>query len=208
MISREAMMPETAELPATIAFLAYEEGAYPDYLLETLVRGLQVEGCRIAGVLQHDLARRDRSRCDMNLEDLASGTLIALSEDRGAAARGCRIDQSGLARAAALIAASIASGNVDLLVVNKFGKIESEGGGLRGVIAEAVTRGIPVVIGVPMRNLDAWAAFACAFAEPVEPSAGSLRRWVSSRLRDGAHPAAAGPQEGELSSEATRSSVC
>lgn len=174
-------MPRLDRSAKLIACLPYEEGAYPDLLLEAVVRHFQVQGLRISGVIQHDATRRDRSRCDMNLEDLATGTLIGLSEDRGAAARGCRIDQSGLMQAAALIQTALDAGGTDLLVINKFGKIESEGGGLRDVIADAVLRGIPVVIGVPMRNLDAWNAFAGPLAELLEPSWSELEDWISAR---------------------------
>lgn len=162
-----------------IAALPYAEGAYPDALLDRIVRDFQAAGYRIAGVLQHDFARRDRTRCDMNLEDLSSGELVALSEDRGPAARGCRIDQGGLVRAAALVEAALARGPVDLLVVNKFGKIESEGGGLRDVIAEAAACGIPVIVGVPLRNLDAWNAFAGAFATPFPVTGAGLGDWLA-----------------------------
>ena len=165
-----------------IACLPYEEGAYPDLLLEVVVRHFQAQGLRIAGVLQHDATRRDRSRCDMNLEDLATGTLIGLSEDRGAAARGCRIDQNGLMQAAGLIRNALESGGTDLLVVNKFGKIESEGGGLRDVLADAVLLGIPVVIGVPMRNLDAWNAFAGPLSERVASCRSAVEDWISARV--------------------------
>lgn len=165
-----------------IAGLPYAEGAYPDALLEALVRDFQAQGVRIAGVLQHDAARHDRSRCDMNLEDLATGTLMSLSEDRGAAARGCRIDADGLVRAAVLIQSALDQGDIDLLVINKFGKIESEGGGLRDVIAHAVTIGIPVIIGVPMRNLDAWNAFAGPLSEILTPDSAGARGWIETRL--------------------------
>lgn len=165
-----------------IACLPYAEGAYPDALLEALVRDCQAQGLRIAGVLQHDAARHDRSRCDMNLEDLATGTLISLSEDRGAAARGCRIDADGLVRAAFLIQSALDQGGIDLLVINKFGKIESEGGGLREVIAHAVSIGIPVVIGVPMRNLDAWNAFAGLLSDVLMLDRIVVREWIEERI--------------------------
>ena len=49
--------------------------------------------------------------------------------------------------------------NPDLLVLNKFGKVEAEGRGLLDLVAMAVDRGVPVVIGVPVRNLEALAQF-------------------------------------------------
>ncbi|HRE21233.1 MAG TPA: DUF2478 domain-containing protein [Rhabdaerophilum sp.] len=171
------MSDAPADLPL-IAALPYTEGTYPDALLDRLVRDFQSAGYRVAGVLQHDFARRDRTRCDMNLEDLASGELVALSEDRGEASRGCRIDQSGLARAAALVESSLRRETVDLLVVNKFGKIESEGGGLRDAIAEAAACGIPVIVGVPLRNLDAWNAFAGVFAISFPATGAGLGVWL------------------------------
>lgn len=177
---------ENAVPHALIAAIPYGEGAYPDFILEALVRELQSNGLRVAGVIQHDLTRRDRSRCDMSLEDLTTGTVIGLSEDRGSAAKGCRIDQSGLVQAAALVAQALACDEADLLVINKFGKIESEGGGLREVMAEAVLRGLPIVVGVPLRNLDAWDAFAGPLAEQVAPDLDVLRGWLAARLPRGA----------------------
>lgn len=167
---------------AMIAAIPYAEGAYPDHLLEGLARELQGAGHILAGVIQHDLTRRDRSRCDMALEDLTSGIIIGLSEDRGPAARGCRIDPDGLAKAAALIDRALQQASPVLLIVNKFGKIESEGGGLREAIAAAVCAGIPVVVGVPMRNLDAWEAFAGALADRLPANHEILVAWINARL--------------------------
>lgn len=171
------MSDAPSDLPL-IAALPYAEGAYPDAVLDRIVRDFQSAGYRIAGVLQHDFARRDRTRCDMNLEDLATGELVALSEDRGPASRGCRIDQNGLARAAALVEAALEKEPVDLLIINKFGKIESEGGGLRDAIATAASRGIPVIVGVPLRNLDAWNAFAGTFAISFPATGVGLGDWL------------------------------
>jgi hypothetical protein len=48
----------------------------------------------------------------------------------------------------------------EVLIVNKFGKREAEGKGLVPVIAEALERGLPVVIGVNGLNLAAFLVFA------------------------------------------------
>jgi nucleoside-triphosphatase THEP1 len=170
-----------------IASLPYAEGAYADIPLEAIVRHFRDRGLRIAGVIQHDLSRENRSRCDMALEDLTSGTIIGLSEDRGNAARGCRIDKSGMAEAAARVAAALEGGDIDLLVINKFGKIESEGGGLRDVIAHAVTRAIPVIVGVPLRNLDAWNSFSGGLDTPFSPESAPLIAWIEGRMRADLH---------------------
>jgi nucleoside-triphosphatase THEP1 len=166
-----------------IAAIPYAEGAYPDALLAEFAADLRARGHVLAGVIQHDLTRRDRTRCDMALEDLTSGAIIGLSEDRGPAARGCRIDPNGLAEAEGLIARALAETSPDLLIINKFGKIESEGGGLRMVIAHAVLAAIPVLIGVPQRNLDAWEAFAGPLSERVPADRARIEQWLTGHLR-------------------------
>lgn len=171
--------PEQADTATRrIAAIPYIEGAYPDRVLEVLVRELQASGVVVAGVIQHNTARRDRTRCDMSLEDIATGTIIGLSEDRGPQARGCRIDEGGLAAAAPLIDKALDTLDPALLVINKFGKIESEGRGLRHCIAKAICRDVPVLIGVPTRNLDAWNAFAGEFSVLTNEAAEDLRVWL------------------------------
>ncbi|MGK3946480.1 DUF2478 domain-containing protein, partial [Streptomyces caeruleatus] len=66
-----------------------------------------------------------------------------------------------------------------LLVLNKFGKIEAEGGGMCGVMAKALERGIPVVIGVPARNLEAWRNFADEFATELPGDIDQIERWLA-----------------------------
>lgn len=163
--------------PAPMLALVYGEGVLPDIRIETLAHHWRQQGLRLAGVVQHDIARPDRSRCDMQLELLETGERIALSEDRGAAARGCRMDHANLTHAALRVLRAVEGGEIDLLVINKFGKAESEGGGMREAIAVALEREIPVVIGVPMRNLDAWHAFADGFYLRVEGDVAVLDRW-------------------------------
>lgn len=106
---------------------------------------LRAQGLRLAGVKQINRQREGACRCDMILEDLSSGEVICISEDRGPEARGCRLDRGALAEATERVLRAIRRG-ADLVIVNKFGKAESEGGGMRGVIAQAVEEGIPVLV--------------------------------------------------------------
>ncbi len=127
-----------------------------------------------------------RHPCDIVLQDLSTGEVTAIAEDRGREARGCRLDVGLLTDLAEAVTASLRLEQPRLLVVNKFGKIEADGGGLRGAIAEAVSQGIPVLVGVPARNLDRWRIFAGPLA--VELPADSS---VIARVAPGAWPAVA-----------------
>lgn len=157
-----------------IAALVYADGVYPDRVIARAIAPLRERGIAMAGAIQLEPAGQPgRHPCDLLLEDLASGEVTAIAEHRGKEARGCRLDVGVLTEVAETVSTSLHASAPCLLIVNKFGKIEADGGGLRGAIAEAVELGIPVLVGVPARNLDRWRAFAGPLAVelPAEPAA-------------------------------------
>ena len=113
----------------------------------------------------------------MLLEDLASGHRTPLFDDRGAGARGCRLDVAALVDASMKVERSLEN-DPALLVLNKFGKVEADGGGMCGLMAKALERGIPAIIGVPARNLDAWRNFAGEFSAELSENADEIRKWL------------------------------
>lgn len=142
----------------------------PQRLLRALADHYRAGGCGVAGVIEHPNGPggdAPSNRCDVRLEVLGTHDFLDLSEDRGRGARGCRLDTDALLRAVQLTQAALDHG-AGILLVNKFGKMEAEGGGFRSVIGEAVARGIPVVIGVPARNLEAFRAFAGGLAVEIQ----------------------------------------
>ncbi len=104
----------------------------------------------------------------MGLVDISSGIRLRISEDRGNEARGCRLNTGALAAAAARLLGQIDQG-ADLLVLNKFGKAEAEGGGMRDVIAAAILADIPVLLGVGESMVEALQDFADGYCHVVEP---------------------------------------
>jgi hypothetical protein len=164
-----------------VAAIVYANEIYPDVLFKALVQRCRALGLTLAGVLQHQAFAGGDRRCDVILEDLATGHRTALFENRGAGARGCRLDEAALAEATARVEGSFEQ-VPHLLVLNKFGKVECEGGGLRDLIASAIDRGIPVIIGVPERNLDAWRNFAGEFAVELPGDADRIGKWLEATL--------------------------
>jgi nucleoside-triphosphatase THEP1 len=143
--------------------IVYGDGARIAPTLDRVATYLAAQGCRLAGLVQRDIERVGRSRCDMILEDLATGETVAISQDRGEGARGCRLDVEALMNAVARTRRALATGP-DVVIVNKFGKTECEGGGCRSLIAEAVEHDVPVLVAVPLGNLESWRRFAGDFA--------------------------------------------
>ena len=144
---------------APITAVIYQDRRPPDTLLAAVASRLGAAGVSLAGFVEKDMPRPGRTRCDMILEDLATGDQVQISEDRGEGARGCRLQVGELLRAMTSALAGLDL-RPDLLIVNKFGKTESEGGGFRPLIAAALERAIPILIAVPARNLDSWRRFA------------------------------------------------
>ena len=139
--------------------LVYDESVAIGPVLRAIADSARAAGLRLGGVIEKAGPPPAPGRkCDMLFDDLAGGEIIKISENRGAYARGCRLDLDGLTRACALVLSQLE--NCDLILLNKFGKTEAEGGGFRCIISDALALEVPLVIGVPRRNLAAWREFA------------------------------------------------
>ncbi|MDE2378785.1 DUF2478 domain-containing protein [Bradyrhizobium sp.] len=161
----------------SVAAIVYPDEAYPGALFQALVDRWRAAGLAVAGVVQHQVFEKTDQPCNVLLEDLTSGHRTVLFENRGSGAAGCRLDQAALADATARVEGSLARAP-DVLVLNKFGKAECQGGGLRDLVAGAIGRGIPVVIGVPRQGLDVWRGFAGGLATELPPDPDAVERWL------------------------------
>jgi hypothetical protein len=158
--------------------IVYANEAYPQSTFERLVESCRGRGLRVAGVLQHPVCSDAAGHCDVVLEELTTGLRTDLFEDRGSGARGCRLDVAALAKVNAQVARSLDS-DPEILILNKFGKVEAEGRGLLDLVAIAVDRGIPVVIGVPIRNLEAWRNFAGGMSVELSSDPSEVADWLN-----------------------------
>lgn len=162
--------------------VVYDDGLAADDLLGQVAAALSAEGRRLGGVVQSSVRRPGRRKCDMYLRNLVSGEEILISVDRGNEARGCRLDADAFAHVSSWGEQALAEG-VDLLVVNKFGKEEAQGRGLRALIAEALLAGTPVVLGVSTLNLPDLEAFAGEEAARLPPEREAILAWCRTAVK-------------------------
>ena len=80
-----------APAPYPILAIVYSDGLAADRFISDLGYKIRDAGIAVAGIVQHNNFIRDRTKCDMEIEELASRTILQLSEDRGKNARGCRL---------------------------------------------------------------------------------------------------------------------
>jgi hypothetical protein len=111
----------------------------------------------------------------MVLVDLMTGRHFPISQDLGSGAQGCRLDPGGLAGVGASLEATI--NRVNFLILNKFGKGEAEGHGLRSVFARAMVAGIPVLTAVRPPYADVWLQFHGGLAVDLRPDFDIVLAW-------------------------------
>ncbi|MAY86344.1 MAG: 3-dehydroquinate dehydratase [Pseudooceanicola sp.] len=151
-----------------------------DQLLFTLAQHLASDGYRTCGTVQIN-TDCGAHPCDMDVKVLPDGPVLRISQNLGAGARGCRLDPATLETAVGLVETGLEA-TPELLIVNKFGKHEADGRGFRSVIAEAIARDMPVLVGVNALNLEAFQDFVGSEATELEPSLEDLVRWLQTVL--------------------------
>lgn len=172
----------TANDALPILAAVYRDGATFEKRLQAAVALLRADGVKLAGLIQHSIPNAHRRKCDMLLEDLSTGDRYPISEDRGALASGCVLDTDRL------LTASIAAEHglrdtTDVLVLSKFGKAETEGGGTRSLLAEALDRAVPILIGVPEINRAAFETFAEGLYVAVDVDAADAATLARAAMR-------------------------
>ncbi|TAN64172.1 MAG: DUF2478 domain-containing protein [Magnetospirillum sp.] len=144
--------------------------------LEGFTRILQGQGYLVRGLLQRSPADSPTCDCTMMLIDLDTRMEYRISQDFGPESPCCRVDTSGFAEASHALHRAMA-GDTDLIVINKFGKLESQGQGLADEMLAIMSRGIPLITTVEAASLELWRDFTGGRAGEIPPNCGGLMRW-------------------------------
>ena len=134
---------------------------------------MQAAGLRLSGTFA--LESNDPA-CDMQLQVLPDGPVIRINQNLGSGAKGCRLNAGALEQAVMEVSARTALAQV--LIVNKFGKLEAEGRGFVPLITAAFDRGIPVLIGVNTLNLPGLRAFLGEMAQELSNDPQAILNWA------------------------------
>ena len=163
---------ETSRL-AAIVFDRDEPG---DAALAAFLAEAARSGARIGGLVQEGADDELCALHDVRVRDLMTGETLPIMQNLGAEATGCRVDPAAIAIAARMLDRAREAAP-DLLVVNRFGRLETEGGGMLAEIGQAFADGLAVLICVPRRFLEGWDAFADGLDVKLPPSAEAIMRW-------------------------------
>jgi hypothetical protein len=139
---------------------------------------LRPMGLNLRGVLQSRGAAGGECHCaEMDLTTIGSNKTFRISQPLGNAARGCRLNPGALADCAAHLEADLPG--ADLLILNRFGKGESEGRGFRDLIGAAMGQGIPVLTAIRPTYAQAWADFGGDLACDLAMDQAAVMAWLS-----------------------------
>jgi hypothetical protein len=177
-MATEASETIRAETPASrLAAIVFDRDAEPDPPLIAFVEAVAIAGFRVAGLVQERAC--DDGSCalqDVRVRNFVTGDTLDIMQDLGRDATGCRVDPAAIAVAARWLDSARATAP-DLLIVNRFGRLESEGGGMLAEIGRAFADGVPLIVCVPKRYLDAWDAFACGLEAKLPPRRQAIDSW-------------------------------
>lgn len=161
-----------------------------DLLLAAFANRLMASGLRVCGLVQSNDEKPGDHPCDMNVHVLPDGPVLRISQALGSGSHGCRLDPAVLARAAAAVETRLNTG-ADVLIINKFGKHEARGRGLRDAIAMAVAKDVPVLVGLNELNTEAFMAFTAGKAVRLVPERDALEHWARAAVSNGVATSAA-----------------
>jgi nucleoside-triphosphatase THEP1 len=160
-----------------------------DPMLSQLAARLREEGYALAGTVQHNTLDAANRCASMLLEDLATGRMMDVSNPNRPASGGCRLDSTALEDVAGVVASGLER-PVDLVVINRFGKQEILGNGLRAAMEKAVASEIPLLTAVNSTHRADWETFAAGLADALPPDRDAVERWCRLALKVGTPSAA------------------
>lgn len=167
------MSPDTS----AIAAIHFVKGADIDLLLRDIAIAVGRPGVRIGGLIQVATGGLAMQAISVKVVDLYTGRHYEIWEPRGRWAKGCRLDENGLAAAETAVLRSIDAG-IDLLLLNRFGRAESKGRGLINCFSEALSQGVPILTAVREPFDVAWAEFHGGLAARLPMEAVAAIEWA------------------------------
>ncbi|WP_170454849.1 DUF2478 domain-containing protein [Ruegeria arenilitoris] len=163
-----------------------------DHLLAAVAARLQEEGLSLLGALRVNIPDTGTQFCETTLGLLPHGPDIRITQDLGSGSGACRMDAGAIEDVVGIATARLRDDSCDIVLLNKFGLSEAEGRGFRTLIAEALARDIPVLIGVSNTHRAAFDQFAGGTAKLLPPLEDVVVEWCRCSIAQGRNTAAPG----------------
>lgn len=167
--------------------IAAVQGAPSAIILRAHVARWQT-AARIVGVLEESHSKEDQICGAGYLVSIGSGDRYSIFQNLGRGSTACRIDPAGVLLAGEAVRRDIAAG-CDLVLLNRFAKLEAERKGLMSAFAEAVEADVPVLTSVSPAYQEAWERFASPLFVMLPTSPAAIEGWWQAVRSDVLQPA-------------------
>jgi hypothetical protein len=131
---------------------------------------------RLAGVVAESHGLPDRFCQAGFLRNLTNGARFSIFNDLGPGVPACHLDGVGAVAAGEAVQRDIAAG-CDLILLNKFGKLEAAGDGLAGAFRAALVARLPLLTSVSPAHDPAWRRFADVEFNVLPADPAAIDRW-------------------------------
>jgi hypothetical protein len=116
-------------------------------------------GVRVRGLCMQRRTAASGCKADRVLVDIATGDTYLVSQPLGQGSSACNSDPQGFARASQVLRDALSQAP-DLVICNRFGGLESEGGGFAAELLDIMANGIPLLTVVSPARVSAWQRFS------------------------------------------------
>jgi len=159
-----------------IAAVEGTDSATVQRLFSEAIARWRAAGIRVAGLIEETHGLEGRICTAGVLRDIASGEPHSIFLETLPAGKTCHVDAIGAETAGASIVDQIKV--CDVVVLSKFGKLESGDGGLMGAFRAAADAGKPILTTVGEKHRAAWRAFA-PNASVLPPDGHAIDAWCA-----------------------------
>jgi hypothetical protein len=188
MTASQLMPPDP--VAAKVGVLLYHTSVEVDGIVTSVVERLRARGIKVGGLLQRFGEQLPNGKYRMWVDDITTGESIRLDKPRGPGASACILDPDALAQASCMLR-RITEARPELIIVNRFGHAEADGGGMRPEIADAICSGAAVLISARFLYLGALERFLGGSPKVLLPSVVAITDWARHVTATGQAEAAA-----------------
>lgn len=161
-----------------IAAVKYVSKETPKHILRDFAKRLIDDKINVHGLLQENVVDADGAQIGVDAVDIQTNSRIPLLRptDYELNNKLCSLDVSQLAEATGVLRCALEA-KPDIVIVERFGKAESDGGGLVDELLLLMASGIPTLVSVSQDEWETWEAISGGLGAEIDCDIDVLRKW-------------------------------
>jgi nucleoside-triphosphatase THEP1 len=163
-----------------LAAIYSEYGNKADIIIDQIINRLHAEDKNVVGIRQC-ISDAPNSTCAAQLQNIENGEYHRITRALSSQSNGWNIDIEAIEKMAHRLADSLNS-NLDLVIVNRFGRLESDGGGFCCVIQRALELEIPLLTVVNPLWQQSWHDYTDGLVITLPANRASVLEWCYSSI--------------------------